>query len=99
MIGILENNQAILKKGRGIFGILFIWRKGLFWNIIKGRVYFAKRLKSGRALKQIEERGVDFEHICPSLPRITTKRPLNPGLTPNHSFNSSFHAPKILRST
>ena len=33
------------KKGRDIFGILFIWWKGLFWNIIKERVSFAKRLE------------------------------------------------------
>ena len=45
MIGILENNRAILKKGRGIFGILFIWWKGLFWNILKERVSFAKELE------------------------------------------------------
>ena len=35
----------------------FIWGKDLFWNIIKGRVQFAKRLKGGRDLKQIGERG------------------------------------------
>ena len=45
MIIILENTQPTLKKGRDIFGILFIWWKGLFWNIIKGRVYFAKKAK------------------------------------------------------
>ena len=60
LIGILENIRAIPKKARGLFRIKFIWWKGLFWNIIKGRVYFAKRLKSGRALKQIEERGGGF---------------------------------------
>ena len=63
----MGNVRAILKKVGGLFRIKFIWWKGLFWNIIKGRVYFAKRLKSGRALKQIEERGGSFGHICPSL--------------------------------
>jgi len=51
LIGILENNRFILKKVRGLFRNMFIWGKDLFWNIIKGRVYFAKRLESGRALK------------------------------------------------
>ena len=50
MIGILENIRAIPKKVRGLFRIKFIWWKGLFWNIIKGRVYFAKRLESGGTL-------------------------------------------------
>ena len=50
MIGILENIRAILKKVRGLFRIKLIWWKDLFWNIIKERVYFAKRLESGRAL-------------------------------------------------
>ena len=45
MIIILENTRPSLKKGRDIFGILFIWWKGLFWNIIKERVSFAKRLE------------------------------------------------------
>ena len=45
MIVILENTQLTLKKGRDIFGILFIWWKGLFWNIIKERVSFAKGLE------------------------------------------------------
>ena len=67
MIGISENIRAIPKKVRGLFRIMFIWWKGLFWNIIKGRVYFVKRLKSGRALKQIEERGGGFGQMCPSL--------------------------------
>ena len=47
---ILENIWAILERGRGIFINMFIWWKGLFWNIIKERVYFAKRLESGGTL-------------------------------------------------
>ena len=50
MVVILENNRAILKKVRGLFRIKLIWWKGLFWNIIKKRVYFAKKLESGRTL-------------------------------------------------
>ena len=50
MIGISENIRAIPKMVRGLFRIKFIWWKGLFWNIIKERVYFAKRLESGRTL-------------------------------------------------
>ena len=42
---ILENIWAILERGRGIFINMFIWWKGLFWNIIKGRDSFAKRLE------------------------------------------------------
>ena len=45
MIGILENIRALLQKVRGLFRIKFIWWKGLFWNIIKERVSFAKRLE------------------------------------------------------
>ena len=50
LIGILENIRAILKKVRGLFRIRLIWWKGLFWNIIKERVYFTKRLESGGTL-------------------------------------------------
>ena len=50
MIGILENTQVIMKKVRGLFRNMFIWGKYLFWNIIKERVYFAKRLESGGTL-------------------------------------------------
>ena len=45
MVVTLENNQAILKKVRGLFRIKFIWWKGLFWNIIEGRVSFVKELE------------------------------------------------------
>ena len=45
MVVILENNRAILKKVRGLFRIKFIWWKGLFWNIIEGRVSFEKGLE------------------------------------------------------
>jgi hypothetical protein len=41
--GILENIRATLEKCRGIIEIVFIWWKGLFVNIIKGRDSFAKR--------------------------------------------------------
>ena len=50
LIGILENIRAILKKVKGLFRIKLMWWKGLFLNIIKERVYFAKRLESGRTL-------------------------------------------------
>ena len=45
MIGISENIRAIPKKVRGLFRIKFIWWKGLFWNIIEGRVSFEKGLE------------------------------------------------------
>ena len=45
LVVILENNWAILKKVRGLFRIKFIWWKGLFWNIIEGRVSFEKGLE------------------------------------------------------
>ena len=51
MIVISRNIRGILERCRGLFGILFIWWKGLFWNIIKERVSFAKKAReSGRAL-------------------------------------------------
>ena len=50
MFTISKNTRVTLKRGRGIFEILFIRWKGLFWNIIKERVYFAKRLESGGTL-------------------------------------------------
>ena len=42
---ILENNWAIMERGRGIFINMFIWWKCLFWNIIKERVSFAKKTR------------------------------------------------------
>ena len=45
MIVISRNIWGILERCRGLFGILFIWWKGLFWNIIKERVSFAKSLE------------------------------------------------------
>ena len=57
MIGILENTRATLKKGMGIFGILVIWWKGLFCNIIKEMSSFAKRARErGWTLKGIVRR-------------------------------------------
>ena len=74
MIGILENIQAILKKVRGLFRIKLIWWKGLFWNIIKERVYFAKRLESGRALNGKGKRagGMGKITLSSSSPRWKT---------------------------
>ena len=66
MIGILENIRAILKKVRGLFRIKLIWWKDLFWNIIKERVYFAKRLESGRTLKK-KKKGRGVRAKLPSL--------------------------------
>ena len=43
MIGILEVIRVILKRVRGLFRNTFIRGKDLFWNIIKEKVYFAKR--------------------------------------------------------
>ena len=74
MIGILLNIRAILKKVRGLFRIKLIWWKGLFWNIIKERVYFAKRLESGRALNGKGKRagGMGKITLSSSSPRWKT---------------------------
>ena len=67
MIGILLNIRAVLKKVRGLFRIKLIWWKDLFWNIIKERVYFAKRLECGRALNGKGKRAGGVWAKSPSL--------------------------------
>ena len=53
MFTISKNTRVTLKRGRGIFEILFIRWNGLFWNIIKERVSFAKRAReSGLLIKK-----------------------------------------------
>ena len=64
---ILENIWAILERGKGIFMNMFIWWKGLFWNIIKERVSFAKRLESGRTLIRIGGKGGAFGQNSPVI--------------------------------
>ena len=51
MVCILEIIWVILKRVRGLFITMFIWEEGLFRNILKGRVLFAKILKGGRVLE------------------------------------------------
>ena len=46
------NIRDILKRCRGLFKINYIWWKGLFANIIKGRDLFAKG-------KRVEELFID----------------------------------------
>ena len=57
MIGILEKYSGYSKKGRGLFGIIFIWCRGYFLNREIGRVYLEKGHKRGRVLKRIERKG------------------------------------------
>ena len=51
MVCILEIIWVILKRVRGLFITMFILEEGLFLNILKGRVLFAKMLKGGRVLE------------------------------------------------
>ena len=50
MVVISRNIWGILKRFRGLFSIEFIWWKGLFVKIIKGRDAFAQKARSERVL-------------------------------------------------
>ena len=51
MVCILEIIWVIVKRVRGLFITMFILEEGLFLNILKGRVLFARMLKGGRVLE------------------------------------------------
>ena len=51
LVCILETIRVILKRVRGSVRNMFIWEEGLFRNILKGRVLFAKMLKGGGVLE------------------------------------------------
>ena len=46
-----RNYLGYSQRVKGLFIIMFIWEEGLFRNILKGRVLFAKMLKGGRVLE------------------------------------------------
>ena len=46
-----RNYLGYSKRVRGLFITMFIWKEGLFRNILKRRVLFANMLKGGRVLE------------------------------------------------